>query len=51
MLSNSFFSLQIHTHTEGPEILERYFPLKMFPSDYGGEEESSEKLDGELFKI
>uniref|UniRef100_A0A1B6JMR4 CRAL-TRIO domain-containing protein n=1 Tax=Homalodisca liturata TaxID=320908 RepID=A0A1B6JMR4_9HEMI len=36
---------RIHVHTEGPEILEKYFPRALLPRDMGGEEETCDTLN------
>lgn len=41
-----FTFFQFHIHTEGCEVLEKYFPKAILPRDYGGKEDTSENLNG-----
>lgn len=38
--------LQFCIHTEGYEVLDRFLPKALLPKDYGGDEATSEKLNG-----
>lgn len=40
--------LQFCIHTEGYEVLDRFLPRALLPKDYGGDEATSEQINGKL---